>query len=198
MIRKFALHKAINRVAECEASLQGTDLDRLVDFMQYGRTGSFLNFPGYVQILKDRRRLIITTGAIKTVYYSLIPGDDREIPEINFRTIWESSPFPPYRLGNDFTADLSLGDSGEITLSNALQGDHFHPLGAPGGKRLFRFLTDRKVSRWDKHRTLVLVQGDKIIWVVGHRISENARAGKPGGTTWRLSLMPMVTTGESS
>lgn len=198
MIQKSALREAICRVAETEVPLQGQDLDRLADFLHHGRTGAHLEFPGGLQVLKDRRELIITAGDIIAVDYNLTPGHDRDLTLLNLKAVWDISPQPPYYSGEDHTADLELTPAaGQLALRNARKGDHFFPLGAPGEKRLFRFLTDRKVSRLDKRRTLVLEQNGRILWVVGHRISQTARIASGGGEPWRLRLVPMSSVGEA-
>jgi tRNA(Ile)-lysidine synthase len=53
------------------------------------------------------------------------------------------------------------------------EGDKFKPLGMKGSKLISDFLIDKKVSLEQKKKTLVLVSGEKIVWVVGHRISED-------------------------
>ncbi len=51
-------------------------------------------------------------------------------------------------------------------------GDRFHPLGAPGRRKLQDFLVDAKVPREERARVLVLESGGEIAWVMGMRIDE--------------------------
>ncbi len=62
-----------------------------------------------------------------------------------------------------------------LTLRRWDKGDRFTPLGMSGKKKLSDFLTDLRLSIFQKEETLVLCQGEKIIWVVGHRISHYFR-----------------------
>jgi tRNA(Ile)-lysidine synthase len=45
-------------------------------------------------------------------------------------------------------------------------------MGMTGHKKVSDILIDQKVNRFDKQNTLVLLSGNKIIWVVGRVISE--------------------------
>ena len=51
-------------------------------------------------------------------------------------------------------------------------GDRFHPQGAPGTRRLKAFLIDRKVPVDERGRIPLVLSGEKIAWVVGHRIDD--------------------------
>jgi tRNA(Ile)-lysidine synthase len=199
VIRKNTLRVAINRVAGVEVPLQGKDLDRLEVLISQGRTGSYLEFPGQIRVFKNRRELIITAGDQESFYHRLIVGQNLDLPELNIRAFWESSPAPPLRLGDGYSADMELPPQcANLVLRNAREGDHFFPLGAPGTKRLFRFLTDRKVSRWKKSRTLVLEHQNEIIWVIEHRISQQVRVTGANKAVWRLSLLPLEPARDSS
>jgi len=54
-------------------------------------------------------------------------------------------------------------------------GDRFNPIGLKGTKKISDFLTEAKVDSSSKKEQLVLLNKDKIIWVVGHRIDESVK-----------------------
>ena len=54
-------------------------------------------------------------------------------------------------------------------------GDRFQPLGLRGRKKLQDFFVDAKVPREARARVPLLLAGDRIAWVVGHRIADEFR-----------------------
>ena len=62
---------------------------------------------------------------------------------------------------------------GELTLRTPRTGDTFAPFGMGGKRKLLSdFLTDQKLSLFEKEHQPLLMDGDEIVWVVGRRSSE--------------------------
>ena len=62
-----------------------------------------------------------------------------------------------------------------LSLRGWLPGDQFRPLGLGGRKKLQDFFVDAKVPREERGRLPLVLSGDRIAWVVGHRIAEEFR-----------------------
>lgn len=58
------------------------------------------------------------------------------------------------------------------------EGDCFIPFGMRGTKKVSDFLTDLKLSKWEKDAVTVLISGSELVWVVGYRISEKFKIDK--------------------
>jgi len=68
-------------------------------------------------------------------------------------------------------------------------GDRFHPLGAPGRRKLQDFLVDMKVPREDRARVVVIESAGEIAWVVGMRIDERFKVRK---NTTRVTVLEVT------
>jgi tRNA(Ile)-lysidine synthase len=59
-----------------------------------------------------------------------------------------------------------------LTLRNLRHGDWFIPLGMGGRKKVKDFFIDRKIPSEERAAAAVLVSGDDLVWICGHRIDE--------------------------
>lgn len=77
-----------------------------------------------------------------------------------------------------FTPDKSVEFISGDGLKNIFEirkwksGDKFQPIGMKGTKKISDFLSDEKTSSIDKKNKLVLLNDNKIVWVIGLRIDE--------------------------
>lgn len=52
-------------------------------------------------------------------------------------------------------------------------GDYFQPFGMLGQKKVSDFLTDLKIPIWKRKKIYVMMSGERIIWLIGLRISQH-------------------------
>ncbi|MEN8192793.1 MAG: tRNA lysidine(34) synthetase TilS [Bacteroidota bacterium] len=77
------------------------------------------------------------------------------------------------------TTDIEYIDADNLPEPFVLRkwktSDRFNPIGLNGTKKVSDFLTDCKVPNIERENQLVLLNQDKIIWVVGLRLDESVK-----------------------
>lgn len=59
-----------------------------------------------------------------------------------------------------------------LTIRKWIYGDRFQPLGMKHKKKLSDFMIDEKIPVNLKEQVTVLISGENLVWVIGHRIDE--------------------------
>ena len=54
-------------------------------------------------------------------------------------------------------------------------GDSFSPLGMSGDQKVSDYLINKKINQFEKWNQVVLLAGEKIIWLCGHRIDNSVK-----------------------
>jgi len=65
--------------------------------------------------------------------------------------------------------------SGPFVVRWRKPGDRFHPAGAPGGKKLARWLIDRHVPRHCRDSLTLVASGSEILWIPGMAVAEGVK-----------------------
>jgi len=102
---------------------------------------------------------------------------DNEI-EINGKTISATSVNKDeVTFSNNKNIEYINGDKivFPITIRKWTDGDFFNPIGLNGTKKVSDFLTEVKIHSNEKKNQLLLLNANKIIWVVNHRIDESVK-----------------------
>ncbi|MDR2009750.1 MAG: tRNA lysidine(34) synthetase TilS [Bacteroidales bacterium] len=137
---------------------------------QSGKHVSFLN----IEILRDRDQIIINKEAGNNNIFIHIEHDELSklkrygitatIHDYDINIKINKSPYFAYI---DFEK-LEF----PLILRNWEKGDKFMPFGMKGLKKLSDYFSDQKLSVFEKSETLIITSGNKIVWIVGHRIDD--------------------------
>jgi len=141
------------------------------------------------RLLRDRNRILIS------------PRNDEQSPSRVFSSIDEmrlsglfsdlritgpsDDPLPHCRL--TACIDLALVDF-PVTVRHWEPGDRFSPLGMSQLKKISDFLIDLKVPVTEKEKVLLLLSGNKVMWVMGYRIDNRFRVTEK---TERILIMTL-------
>lgn len=85
-----------------------------------------------------------------------------------------------------------------LFVRGRLDGDRFHPLGAPGAKSLSEFLSDEKVDPLQRARTGVLCDQAGPIWIMPLRIDERVKLRPTTMRALRVTLHPSSGASQAS
>ncbi|MCC7502076.1 MAG: tRNA lysidine(34) synthetase TilS [Flavobacteriales bacterium] len=162
-------------------------IDKLVQAVDDERTGAVFS-SGPHRVTVDRAALLLTTiGSGAPVEH--IVEVDLLVPV--------DAPFTFERYGPK-AVDLGEGPAtawlDEASLVYPLyirpwrQGDRMRPIGLGGSKLISDMLIDAKVPGPEKERTFVLVSGDRIVWLAGHRVAEDAQVKSNSTSVLRVAL----------
>jgi tRNA(Ile)-lysidine synthase len=113
--------------------------------------------------------------------YSVEPPAELIVPEAALRLEFsEMPPLDPTEVKGSEPHieffDLDTLDR-PLVVRNYRTGDRFRPLGVDGHQRLKKFFSDRKVSPAERRKCPLLLDRDRILWVVGHRRSGEGLVG---------------------
>ena len=197
-----ALRRRILRLAI--GQIQG-DMKELAfnhsEFMQQLSEGKSpnrqLNLPNNLEFLRAYNQLIIqrpTSNIGEFEYTVAVPGDNN-FPELNavmVATIVEApSRKTSYVLDGKFQAVFDVDQiQMPLKIRSRRAGDRFQPFGMKGTKKVKDFFIDAKVPQRMRQSIPILVTGDEILWVVGHRTSEKCKVSNKTRRFLHLTYSP--------
>jgi len=113
-----------------------------------------------------------------------------EVPEIRKVLVVEQLATAPEVPGRGSLLLDAAAVSFPLVVRNMVQGDRFHPLGAPGRRKLSDFFTDRKVPAAERWQMPVVEAADgRIIAVAGMRIDEAVKITAATNKVVRLTVL---------
>ena len=143
------------------------------------------------ELLIDRNNLIIRKTIIKqssTKVQISVNQHQLEVPISMTMESQKNTPKFTFSRSNNI-AYFNLDKLAfPLTIRPWQVGDRIIPFGMNGSKLVSDILIDNKVNSFEKENTYVLLSGKKIIWVVGHRTSNEFRIKKSTKDIYVVSL----------
>jgi tRNA(Ile)-lysidine synthase len=141
------------------------------------------------RVVKDRENLFVLPKSEKKEQVFYIEKDDMELFEPFDLTI-EKLNIEVVKIVKD--SKVALLDLDEIEFPLLIrkwrQGDYFQPLGMTGFKKLSDFFIDQKIPVHEKENTWLLCSGQKIIWIMGHRIDNRFKVSESTRRVLKIEL----------
>ena len=159
-------------------------IQRFLEFAATARDGAALSLPGQ-QVVRQGRWIVIRpepsrhTERTDFRFPLSIPGEvvlNQQGMAVS--AAWEAAG------GGSVVAAFGCAISGAklpLAVRSRQPGDRFEPPGMGGrSKKLQDYLVDRKVAKGERDLLPLVVDGDdRIVWIVGHAVSEDFRAVTP-------------------
>ena len=146
----------------------------LTAFLKKAVIGSEKNI-GDSKILVDRDFILLTSDLdIAPVYCEVKAGEVIENDTFSFH--WDYDKKPQKFLddpNHEFVDAENFNNT--LIVRNLKNEDVFNPLGLSGSKKVIDYLTDQKISAFEKRKTIAICNKKDIVWIAGKQISNNYR-----------------------
>ena len=150
---------------------------------QLGKNRGEVDLPGIYVRVKSGVLSIMDAKPLKAKEHPFlhkleVPGEvrDKDNGFIVEADILDSVTAKDLRVKNPYQAYLDHDKiAGPLIVRNRMPGDVFSPFGLRGKKKLQDIFVDEKIDIDKRDRIPVIEDGKKIVWVVGYRVSEEAK-----------------------
>jgi tRNA(Ile)-lysidine synthase len=159
-----------------------SSIDPLYQKMRHSPSSFVLELPHGIRAEKRYDRVSLKQGKIKRIppFEVEVSISGRTLIEVLGKEVWVE----------EFNGELKQGDVAQspevvfldyqklqfpLILRNFRRGDRFQPLGVKGEQKLKEFFIDHKIPRHERPEVPLLLSEEKIVWVVGYRISEGVK-----------------------
>jgi tRNA(Ile)-lysidine synthase len=158
---------------------------RQLDELAQGAAGRRLTLPGGLMAWREREGLRLDLAESPPDFTIALEGPGWVwLPHLHAWLAVEPAPAPKEPRARDSEAFIPAGRVvWPLVIRPPKAGERFRPLGAPGSKRLSRFLIDQKVSPWWRKRTVVVADRRGVWWAGPWSLAERARK-KPGESAY--------------
>jgi tRNA(Ile)-lysidine synthase len=182
-VQRRILRLAIRELSDGLGESYFSHIESMLKLIEGQSPNTALNLPNDLQFRRTYEQLHFqksgTSSTDDFAYELTVPGCT-EFPQLNARMIasietQRSGDFPDGKFVAVFDYDRIQST---LTLRNRRAGDRFQPFGMQGTKKVKDFLIDTKVAHQERERIPILVSQGEILWVVGHRTSEQFKVKK--------------------
>jgi tRNA(Ile)-lysidine synthase len=175
LLREYLKNKTVLFELFKQFGIHNVQLDDLIKVIN-GKTGGQITISDYL-VLKNRKELIVSkVNAESKTFLSLNSINELlKAPGIISATISEK------KSNREIPSDSNIAslDSDKISFPLLIRkwekGDYFYPFGMDQRKKLSDYFIDRKYTRFEKERKLILLSDGKIVWIIGDRIDNRFR-----------------------
>lgn len=194
-IAKRILRNAYKDLEGSYKGLETVHLDDILDLIQNPKKEARINIPKGIIADKRGSYLYITRKEVKTEIIEY----EMEIPVNRSVIIQELGiKVEAQRISKEKSKMFSTGNStksfdvdkisGKLKIRNRRNGDKIKPLGLGGTKKVKDILIDSKVPLENRNNVPVICDDEKILWLAGYCMSEEAKISDSTKEVIRITI----------
>ena len=179
-LRRRLVLKILTDMGAPAARIRSVHIEVLLESLSRWSGERRFRLPGDFNVTRDRHWLIFRRGAEPPrplAEVSLqIPGRTALEPWglALSAQIFDRGDKSPLE-ADPLRAWFDLGSvGGDLLVRSRRPGDRFRPLGFSGTKKLKDFFIDARIPRRERDTIPLLVAGEQILWIIGHRLGKGA------------------------
>jgi tRNA(Ile)-lysidine synthase len=188
------LRRVLRRAIQETEGLRGIEfghIEDIIGLIRQGRAGNRITLPRDIRVIREYALLVITSEEPHRIaeYELAVPGEAVIVGAglVLTATLEQSAE----QQGDGRTSVLLDADSMKLplTVRPRRPGDHFHPLGFGGTRKVQDFFVDLKVPRDERDSVPIVTSGDDIVWIAGYRADDRFKVSKHTKKFLRLGIV---------
>jgi tRNA(Ile)-lysidine synthase len=176
----------------------GFNSDAVKNVLDVNETGKQF-FSESHRVVTDRKSLFIVPKNVERENYLSFDSFPKQIVFNNYKMQCTLVPIQELNIKPSDRYAYFDADKMEFPLLFRYykEGDYFYPFGMSkpktpgkaGKKKLSKYFKDEKFSLLDKENTAVLFSGEKLIWLVGHRIDDRFKVTEKTNSVLKVLIV---------
>ncbi len=194
MMEKVLLRRVLRRAIDETKGVRGIGfghIEDIISLIKSGSAGDRIYLPKGIRVIREYAILTITCDLpVRIADYELNAGD--EVAVVGAGVVLKASLGEEAGDPGDGKSSVLL-DADKITLPLRIRprqpGDCFYPHGFGKRKKLQDFFDDEKIPRDERDSVPLLLSGQDIVFVAGHRSDDRFRPGPDTKKFLRLVIV---------
>ena len=139
--------------------------------------GRSINLQGKLKVVRERNELVVVNQKkdVKLEPLVISSGDSVRVNDklISIKEVTTKEK----QFDSDKNIEFINGDKtkSKFMLRRWQPGDRFIPLGMKGSKKVSDFLSEQKLSTYNKKDQMILTNDNRIVWIIGLRLDNRFR-----------------------
>ncbi len=175
-LQRRLLRRVIAIARDRETDIEFERIEAVVELVAQGQTGAVIELPDGLEARRSYGEITISptrkaSAPSEGVWLLPVPG---EVEVREFGVVVRAEESADTEISDDAArAVLDAATlTGPLVVRTWRDGDRFVPLGQTEAMKLQDFFVNAKVPRGERHRVLLVLSGEEIVWAIGHRIGE--------------------------